>query len=64
MAKKEYQCSNPACSLGVVGHPGRFSGGITKEQVTMLTGQPSEELKKGDFGEGVCPNCGKKGEVV
>jgi hypothetical protein len=64
MAKK-YECSNEHCSLGVVGQPGRFSGGITKEQVTLLTGQPAENLKSGeDYGQGFCPNCGAKGEEI
>ena len=59
---KVYRCENQACSLGTVGSPGRFRGGITAEQVTVLTGKPADSLKKGeDFGEGVCPNCGQKG---
>lgn len=62
MAKK-YECSNPGCSLGVVGSPGRFAGGITAEQVNILTGKPVDSLKEGsDFGEGFCPNCGTKGK--
>jgi hypothetical protein len=52
-----YFCENPACSLGAVGSPGRFTGGITPEQVRLLTGNPEPE----DHGEGVCPNCGKPG---
>jgi hypothetical protein len=55
---KTYQCENPACSLGAVGEPGHFTGGITKEQVTLLTGNPDPD----DHGKGVCPNCGKPGE--
>jgi hypothetical protein len=56
MARKVYLCENPACSLGTVGHPGRFTGGIAKEQMTMLTGDPEPE----HHGEGVCPNCATK----
>jgi hypothetical protein len=55
---KTYQCDNPACSLGAVGEPGHFTGGITKDQVTLLTGNPEPE----HHGKGVCPNCGKPGE--
>ena len=54
---KTYECANPACSLGTVGNPGRFTGGITKEQATLLTGNPEPE-----HGAGVCPNCGKPGK--
>ncbi len=56
MASQMFECKNPACSLGTAGQPGRFSGGITKEQATMLTGNP-----EGEHGQGVCPNCGKPG---
>ena len=60
---KMYLCSNPACPLGSVGNAGRFSGGVTKEQVHLMTGRPVDELKSGeDFGPGFCPNCGAKGE--
>ena len=60
---KTYTCKNPACPLGSVGQPGYFSGGISKEQVNILTGQPVDDLKSGeDFGPGFCPNCGQKGE--
>jgi hypothetical protein len=59
---KTYLCANPACVLGTVGNPGRFSGGIAKEQVNLLTGRPVEELKSGeDYGPGFCPNCGAQG---
>lgn len=51
-----YLCENPACSLGTVGAPGRFTGGITAEQATSLSGDPDAE-----HGEGVCPSCGKAG---
>ncbi len=59
-----YECTNPACSLGTVGNPGRFTGGITKEQVTLLTGKPAEHLEPGEHGNGVCPNCAKPGKEV
>jgi hypothetical protein len=55
---KTYLCTNPACSLGTVGQPGRFTGGITPEQKTLLTGDPEPE----EHGKGVCPNCGLTGE--
>ena len=58
MAKKIYECNNPACSLGVIGQVGLFTGGITKEQVTMLTGDPDPK----NYGNGVCPNCGQPGQ--
>lgn len=58
MPPKTYVCSNPVCSLGTAGVPGRFTGGITKDQVTLLTGDPDPEK----HGEGVCPNCGKPGK--
>lgn len=51
-----YVCENPACSLGAVGFPGHFTGGITDVQALSLTGNPEAE-----HGEGVCPNCGKPG---
>ena len=58
-----YRCENPSCSLGTVGAPGHFTGGITAEQVTVLTGKPAESLKDSEHGEGVCPNCGKPGKT-
>ena len=59
---KTYLCANAACSLGTVGNPGRFSGGITKEQLNVLTGKPVDDMKSGeDHGAGFCPNCGHKG---
>jgi len=56
---KVYRCEYVACSLGGVGQPGYFTGGITKEQVTLLTGDPEPE----HHGDGVCPNCGQPGEL-
>ena len=62
---KTYECHNPACSLGTVGSPGRFTGGIAPEQVLLLTGKPPEQQEKGvDHGEGVCPNCAQPGEEL
>ena len=52
-----YICENPACSLGVVGEPGRFSGGQTDEHAFILTGDPDAV-----GGEGICPNCGQPGK--
>lgn len=54
-----YICENPACSLGAVGEPGRFTGGITAEHVHILKGTPVDQVK--DYGDGYCPNCGAKG---
>jgi hypothetical protein len=58
MAKEPalYKCENPACSLGEVGAPGTFTGGISPEQAEALTGDPDAES-----GEGICPNCGQPG---
>ena len=57
MSETIYRCENPACSLGAVGAPGRFTGGITPTGYLLLTGNPYP----GDTTEGVCPNCGKPG---
>jgi hypothetical protein len=54
---KTYLCKNSACSLGSMKQPGRFAGGITQEQATMLTGDPEAK-----HGAGVCPNCGQPGQ--
>jgi hypothetical protein len=60
---KTYVCKNPACSLGTVGNPGRFTGGITAAQKQLLTGEPLENFKdRKDFGQGFCPNCGQPGK--
>lgn len=62
---KTYECGNKACTLGTAGQPGRFTGGITPDQVTLLTGKPAEHQSKGeDHGPGVCPNCGRPGKEV
>jgi hypothetical protein len=60
MSSELYLCHNPACSLGSMKQPGRFVGGITKEQAHLLSGTPLESLEKGvTYGDGVCPNCGQ-----
>jgi hypothetical protein len=58
-----YRCDNETCTLGARGESGYFTGGITAEGKNILTGEPVEAMEEGtDFGEGVCPNCGEKGE--
>lgn len=60
-----YACKSATCPLGTVGAVGYFTSGITAEQRNVLTGDPIEAMEEGeDFGEGVCPNCGTKGEAV
>lgn len=60
-----YECNNPGCSLNRSGDPGHFTGGITADQLHVLTGSPVETLTEGvDFGESFCPNCGKQGIAV
>jgi hypothetical protein len=54
---QHYVCENPACSLGIVGAPGRFTGGLTEQQAFILTGDPEAV-----GGEGICPNCGVPGQ--
>lgn len=60
--KKLYQCRNKSCSLGDAHNPGHFTGGISKEQVTALTGDPEPE--KDQYGQGVCPVCATPGTEV
>jgi hypothetical protein len=55
-----YECTNESCSLGSMKTPGRFSGGATKQQITLLTGDPEPE----NHGEGICPNCGEPGHKL
>jgi hypothetical protein len=58
---KLYVCENPRCSLGGP-NPGHFTGGLTAEGMTILTGKPEESAEEGvDYGSGVCPNCGEPG---
>jgi hypothetical protein len=60
-----YHCTNSACVLGSVKDPGRFTGGISAEQVNLRTGRPVEEMTRGvDYGEGFCPVCGEKGKPI
>lgn len=54
-----YECRNKACALGSMRSPGRFTGGITAEQATNLSGDPAAP-----HGAGVCPNCGVKGAAT
>ena len=57
-----YICEFPACSLGTVGEPGRFAGGISAEAKSVLSGEPFDSVEdEGNYGEGYCPNCGTKG---
>lgn len=63
MTQKLYECNNKDCELGTPGHTAHFIGGVTAEAVTLRTGAPIEDLEEGkDYGEGICPNCGKKGK--
>lgn len=61
-----YRCDNvESCPLGSRGEPGYFTGGITAEQVNVITGKPVDGMEKGvDYGPGICPNCGQPGEKV
>lgn len=60
-----YECNTPTCQLGGVGQPGYFTGGMTVESMTQITGTPAESGVEGeDFGDGVCPNCGRPGVEV
>lgn len=60
--KQLYQCMNSSCPLGSAKDAGLFTGGISKEQVTTLTGDP--DPPKENYGKGICPNCGKAGKEV
>ena len=62
--KKTYECTADHCTLGTLGAPGYFTGGMMKEQKHMLTGRPLEQIEDGEYGEGVCPNCGTPGKEV
>lgn len=62
--RTQYQCENPACSLGAVGEPGHFTGGMTAAGINLLTGRPVESLEDHEHGEGVCPNCGQPGVLL
>ena len=56
-----FKCTNEACTLGSRVTPGLFSGGITAEQLHVITARPVEQIGKGEHGKGVCPNCGTAG---
>lgn len=60
--KQLYQCTNSSCPLGSREDAGLFTGGISKEQVTILTGEP--DPPKEDYGNGICPNCAQAGKKV
>src|SRR5437870_887762 len=58
---KLYRCENKTCTVGPRSEPGYFTGGVTANQVVLLTGRPLESLVDGvDYGEGICPNCATK----
>lgn len=58
-----YVCTSEGCVLGTTDNPGKFTGGISSGQKFVLTGQPEDQQKEGqDYGEGICPNCGKPGQ--
>jgi hypothetical protein len=57
-----YECANPDCTLGSRYDPGRFTGGISAELASDLTGTPVDDVT--DYGEGYCPNCGVEGTEV
>lgn len=59
-----FRCENPACALGSASEPGHFTGGISADQVSLRTGTPVDLVKDSEHGEGVCPNCGKRGKKV
>ena len=60
MPKKLYECQNDYCPLGTMGKAGgRFTGGLSEEQRAVLGLDPDNPT-----GNGICPNCGKKGKEV
>ena len=63
---KIYQCDNPACPLGTLTQPGRFTAGGTIRQHAARTGEPFDETDPtvDDPVEGVCPNCGAEGVLT
>lgn len=63
MEPTTYECHNKSCTLGSRSEPGRFTGGISAEQLETLVGSDAEKLvEAGKYGEGFCPNCGLKGK--
>ena len=62
---KIFECTNPSCALGSSKTPGQFTGGITAEYRSLVTGQPVEVIEDlGEYGDGWCPNCGEQGNEV
>lgn len=60
-----YKCTNENCILGEPGQPAYFVDGMTQSQKTLKSGMPLEQMEEGtDYGEGVCPECGTKGEAM
>jgi hypothetical protein len=42
-----------------------FTDGAEQDNIVILTGKPKDDLVEGeDYGEGICPNCGKKGTEI
>lgn len=42
-----------------------FTDGAEKENIVILTGKPEESLVEGeDYGDGICPNCGRQGQEI
>lgn len=58
-----YRCENTSCPLGSREDPGKFSSGMTAEFFFLTTGNPNG-VEGEDWGEGICPNCGKPGVAV
>lgn len=60
-----YKCTNNTCVLGQPGQPAYFVEGMTQAQKALKSGMPIEQMEEGtDYGEGVCPECGTKGEAM
>jgi len=62
-APAAYICQNGHCLLGSRLDQGRFTGGISAQQVSLLTGDSVPVVEEhGEYGEGYCPNCGEHGK--
>jgi hypothetical protein len=60
-----YKCTNKACIMGEPNQPAYFTDGMTQAQKSLKTGMPLEQMEEGtDYGEGICPECGKPGTLV
>jgi hypothetical protein len=60
---KLYECNNKNCELGTEGHTAYFTEGMTSGMKSARTGIPLENLEENkDYGEGICPVCGKPGK--